>query len=73
MEKPELRNKEKYGMPGHSFYAQHHELESNLKKIPHRNGIWGLEAIVIHFQLTVSKKSVSVAPVRKITKPRFRK
>ena len=50
MEKPELRNKEKYGMPGHSFYAQHDELESNLKKIPHRNGIWGLEAIVIQIQ-----------------------
>ena len=27
--------------------AQHDELESNLKKIPHRNGIWGLEAIVM--------------------------
>ena len=27
-------------------YAQHNELEPNLKKIPHRNGIWGLEAIV---------------------------
>ena len=26
---------------------QHDELESNLKKIPHRNGIWGLEAIVM--------------------------
>ena len=27
--------------------SQHDELESNLKKIPHRNGIWGLEAIVM--------------------------
>ena len=26
---------------------QHDELESNLKKNPHRNGIWGLEAIVM--------------------------
>ena len=24
--------------------AQHDEVEPNLKKIPHRNGIWGLEA-----------------------------
>ena len=23
---------------------QHDEVEPNLKKIPHRNGIWGLEA-----------------------------
>ena len=29
------------------YCAQHDELESNLKKIPHRNGIWGLEAIVM--------------------------
>ena len=28
-------------------FAQHDELESNLKKIPHRNGIWGLEAIAM--------------------------
>ena len=27
--------------------AQHDELKSNLKKIPHRNRIWGLEAIVM--------------------------
>ena len=27
--------------------SQHDELESNLKKIPHRNGIWGLEAIIM--------------------------
>ena len=27
--------------------TQHDELEPNLKKIPHRNGIWGLEAIVM--------------------------
>ena len=27
--------------------SQHDELEPNLKKIPHRNGIWGLEAIVM--------------------------
>ena len=27
--------------------AQHDELESNLKKILHRNGIWGLEAIIM--------------------------
>ena len=26
---------------------QHDELEPNLKKILHTNGIWGLEAIVI--------------------------
>ena len=26
---------------------QHDELEPNLKKILHRNGIWGLEAIVM--------------------------
>ena len=25
-------------------YSQHDEVEPNLKKIPHRNGIWGLEA-----------------------------
>ena len=54
-------------------YAQHDELESNLKKIPHRNGIWGLEAIVMEFHQLISKKSVFVAPERKITKPRFRK
>ena len=24
------------------------ELEHNIKKIPHRNGIWGLEAIVMY-------------------------
>ena len=24
--------------------AQHDEVEPNLKKIPHKNGIWGLEA-----------------------------
>ena len=29
------------------FYTQHDELEPNLKKILHRNGIWGLEAIVM--------------------------
>ena len=27
--------------------AQHDELEPNLKKILHTNGIWGLEAIVM--------------------------
>ena len=27
--------------------AQHDELEPNLKEILHRNGIWGLEAIVM--------------------------
>ena len=27
--------------------AQHDELEPNLKKILHRNGIWGLEAVVM--------------------------
>ena len=27
--------------------TQHDEVEPNLKKIPHRNGIWGLEAIVM--------------------------
>ena len=50
---------------------QHDELEPNLKKIPHRNRIWGLEAIVMFFHLTISKKSDSVAHVRKITEPRF--
>ena len=53
--------------------TQHDELKSNLKKILHTNGIWGLEAIVMYFHLPISKKSVSIAPVRKITKPRFRK
>ena len=27
--------------------AQHDELETNLKKILHTNGVWGLEAIVM--------------------------
>ena len=53
--------------------SQHDELESNLKKILHTNGLWGLEAIVMYFHLPISKTSVSIAPVRKITKPRFRK
>ena len=30
-----------------SYSSQHDELEPNLKKILHRNGIWGLEAIVM--------------------------
>ena len=30
-----------------TLVLQHDELESNLKKFPHRNGIWGLEAIVM--------------------------
>ena len=38
-----LRNKYYKGVD----FSQHDELESKLKKIPHRNGIWGLEAIVI--------------------------
>ena len=29
------------------FFTQHDELETNLKKILHTNGIWGLEAIVM--------------------------
>ena len=38
-----LRNKYYKGVD----FSQHDELESKLKKIPHRNGIWGLEAIVM--------------------------
>ena len=52
---------------------QHDELETNPEKILHANGICGLEAIAMQFHQPISKKSVSVAPVRKITKPRFRK
>ena len=61
--------------PTHTLVStpQHDELESNLKKIHHTNGIWGLEAIVMYFHLPIFKKSVFVAPVRKITKPCFRK
>ena len=44
--------------------SQHGELEPNLKKILHRNGIWGLQTIVMKFHLPISTKSVSVAPVR---------
>ena len=43
--------------------TQHDQLESNLKKILHSSGIWGLEAIVMYFHQPISKKSVSVAPV----------
>ena len=42
--------------------AQHDELESNLKKILHTNGIWGLKANVMYFHLPILKKLVSVAP-----------
>ena len=48
-------------------------MEPNLKKIPHRYRIWGLEANSMKFHLPISKKSVFVAPERKITKPRFGK
>ena len=42
------RNLSRSLLNNNNFYcAQHDELESNLKKIPHRNGIWGLEAIVM--------------------------
>ena len=50
----------------------HDEREPNLKEILHRNGIWGLEAIFMNFYLLFSKKSVSVARERKITKHHFR-
>ena len=33
--------------------AQHDEVEPNLEKILHRNGIWGLEAIVMQFPLPI--------------------
>ena len=40
-----------YRLSLHPFFvvheAQHDDVEPNLKKILHRNGIWGLEAIVM--------------------------
>ena len=33
--------------------AQHDEVEPNFKKILHRNGIWGLEAIAMKFHLPI--------------------
>ena len=35
-------------------WAQHDELEPNLKKILHRNGIGGLKAIGMYFHLPIS-------------------
>ena len=39
-----LYNRERYVL---KVRAPHDEVEPNLKKTHHRNGIWGLEAIVM--------------------------
>ena len=36
-----------FGLKDSQCNTQHDELKSNLKKILHTNGIWGLEAIVM--------------------------
>ena len=53
------------------YLPPHDEGEPNLKKILHRNGVWRLEAIFMKFHLIFSKKSVSIAPERKITNGTF--
>ena len=52
----------------HKDHTQHDELEPNLKKILHSNGIWGLEAIVKELSPSNLKKIRFRSPCEKIHK-----